>query len=110
MYPLSTGAGLASTHYKYLLMNEEMVEGEARNERHNSNSYILLMIEFFFLDYQRSLELAIKMILCSIHIMYAFASLSQTGLLGWLKHRIDKAKVVSVIFVRTSLLSFISVT
>lgn len=50
------------------------------------------------------------MILCSIHIMYAFASLSQTGLLGWLKHRIDKAKVVSVIFVRTSLLSFISVT
>lgn len=32
------------------------------------------------------------MILCSIHIMYAFVSLSQTGLLGWLKHTIDEEK------------------
>lgn len=39
----------------------------------------------FFLDNQRSLELAIKIMLCFIPIMYAFASLSQTALLGWLK-------------------------
>lgn len=49
------------------------------------------------------------MILCFI-LMYAFASLGQTGLLGWLEPPINVVKAVSFIFVWTSLLSFISVT